>query len=90
MRGLQVAVIVMGIMIVAGVAVIAATVAHRLASPSVPFVRADLDEPAGTEIGTIAATGDRLAIQLRGGGPDRLVILDLRTMKVAGRVALAH
>jgi hypothetical protein len=90
MRGLQVAVVVMGVLIVAGVAVIAVTVMHRLSGPSVASAQTDLDEPAGTQIAGIAASGDRLAVQLRGGGADRLVIMDLRTLRVAGRIALNH
>ncbi len=47
-----------------------------------------LDEPAGTRIAGIAAVGDRLAVQLQGGGADRVVLLDPHTGAVVGRIGL--
>ena len=39
-----------------------------------------LDEPVGTRIaGATAGTVDRLALQLQGGGPDRVVLIDTRS-----------
>jgi hypothetical protein len=49
-----------------------------------------LDEPAGTRIAGIAAAGDRLAVQLQGGGADRVVLVDPRSGAVVGRIALAR
>jgi len=37
---------------------------------------------------SIAASGDRLAALLQGGGEDRIVLIDLRTGTLAGRVKL--
>ena len=47
-----------------------------------------LDEPAGTRIAGVAAAGDRVAIQLQGGGADRVVLVDPRTGAVAGHIRL--
>jgi hypothetical protein len=49
-----------------------------------------LDEPAGTRIAGIAAAGDRLAVQLQGGGADRVVLVDPRSGAVTGRITLAR
>lgn len=49
-----------------------------------------LDEPAGTRIAGIAAAGDRLAVQLQGGGTDRVVLVDPRSGAVTGRITLTR
>lgn len=54
-----------------------------------PFALA-LDEPAGTHIAGIVAVGDHLAVQLQGGGADRVVLVDPRSGAVAGRIILAR
>jgi hypothetical protein len=53
-------------------------------------VAAVLEEPAGTRIAGIAAVQDRLAVQLQGGGVDRVLLLDPRTGAVAGRISLSR
>lgn len=60
-----------------------------LAGPGVaaPIV---LDEPAGTRIAAATAADERLVLQLVGGGPDRVVVLNLRGGAVLARVALAR
>ena len=82
MRALKVLTIVMGVMILAGTGVLVAVIAHRVASPAsggAPVAGATpvaggapvalvLDEPAGTRIAGIAATGDRLAVSCRAAG----------------------
>lgn len=76
MRGLLTLVVVMGVLIVAGVAVIGFTVAHRLTHIALPASAPSdvvLNQPTGTQIVGVASLGDRLAITLRGGGPDRVV-----------------
>ena len=95
MRALKVATIVMGVLIVVGTTVLIGTIAHRVAAPppaSLPAASLALmlDEPAGTHIAGIAAAGDRLAVQLQGGGGDRIVLLDPRTGSVVGRISLAR
>jgi Family of unknown function (DUF6476) len=92
MRALQALVIVMGVLIVAGVATIAVVIVHRLSGPGAVAggVRAVLDEPAGTRIAGVSAAADRIALQLQGGGPDRVLVLDTRTGQVLARAALAR
>jgi hypothetical protein len=114
MRALKAAVIVMGVLILAGVAVIVVTIVHRmsgtgarqapgpsaqqegvpeagaLAAAPTTLVQTVLDEPAGTRITGAAASVDRLALQLQGGGPDRVVVVDTRAGRVVARVALAR
>jgi len=38
----------------------------------------------------MAAMADRLAVQVQGGGADRVLLIDPRTGAVAGRISLAH
>lgn len=103
MRALKVLTIVMGVLIVVGTGVLIAVIAHRVTSPApsgaapngTPSVGGTplallLDEPAGTHIAGIAAVGDRLAVQLQGGGADRVVLVDPRFGVVTGRIALAR
>lgn len=98
MRALKVLTIVMGVMILAGTGVLVAVIVHRVSSPAssgapiagLASVALVLDEPAGTHIAGIAAAGDRLAVQLQGGGADRVVLVDPHSGAVAGRIALAR
>lgn len=98
LRMLKVAAIVMAVMIVLGTTTLFVMMAKKgmsgptAASPTpvASQVAAVLDEPPGTRIVGIAAVADRLAVQLSGGGADRVVLLDSRTGQVAGRVALAR
>ncbi len=90
MRALQAAVVFMGVLIVAGVATIAVVIVQRVSGAGQVTPPAVLDEPPGTRIAGIAAASDRLAVQLQGGGPDRVVVLDIRTGRVLARADLAH
>jgi hypothetical protein len=91
MRALQVAVVVMAVLIVAGVATLAVVIVQRVSGAGRDGgAQAVLDEPAGTRIAGIAAAADRLAVQLQGGGPDRVVVLDTRTGRVLARAGLAR
>jgi hypothetical protein len=96
MLGLKVAVVAMGILIVAGVAVLGLTLVNRMsaygggnASPGMGVVGAVmLDEPEGTRIAGVSMAPERLAVRLQGGGPDRVVVVDTRGGHVVGRVGL--
>lgn len=106
MRALMVAVVVMGVMIVGGTVTLGVLIylrmnGHPAAAPVagavapvavVPGAAGEvvLDQPAGTHIAGIAALGDRLAVQLQGGGPDRVLLLDARTGHPTGTVRLAQ
>jgi hypothetical protein len=97
MRALKVAVIVMGVLIVAGTTALLIGIARRSSAPVAAvaplpaFVSAVLNEPEGTRIAGMVAVRDRLAVQLQGGGAeDRVVLIDATTGTVAGRISLAR
>ena len=80
MRALKIATIAMGVLIVLGTTVVVVTVVRRTMFGPAGFpdktFTAVLDEPAGSGIAGIAAVRDRLAVQLHGGGTDRVVGID--------------
>jgi len=96
MRALKIAVVVMGVLIVAGTAALIVSVVQRIGGPAAPLgglpavIEAVLQEPPGTRIAGIATMPDRLAVQLQGGGMDRVVLIDPRSGAVVGRISLAH
>lgn len=91
MRALKVAVVLMGVLIVAGVTTIAIVITQRALAPPPPLAGpAVLDEPAGTRIAGMAALPDRVVLQLQGGGPDRVVAVDVRTGRVSAVAGLAR
>ena len=93
MRALKILTVVMAVMIVAAVAVLGVTILRRMNGPAAGpglLAQAVLDEPAGTRIAGIAGQQDRLAVQLQGGGADRVLFLDPHTGHVLGRAALAR
>jgi len=89
-RWLQVAVVVMGVLIVAGIGTIAVVIVTRMSPRAGAIASAVLDEPEGTRIAGAALAPDRLAVQLQGGGPDRVVLVDTKAGRVLGRVTLAR
>jgi hypothetical protein len=89
MRALKILIVVMGLLIVAGVAVLGVTLSQRLSVPKLA-APALLDEPEGTRIGQISGSGDRVVLLLHGGGPDRIVVLDLRGGQLTARTGLAR
>ena len=92
MRAIKIAIGIMSVLLVVGTTVLATVLIKRMsntAGPAMPAaVAAAIAEPEGTTIAGIAAVGDRLAVQLRGGGPDRVVFVDPRTATVSGRILL--
>jgi hypothetical protein len=97
MRALKIAVVLMGVLIVLGTMGLVIGVARRSGAPAMApmaglpaTVAAVLDEPAGTRIAGIVAVRDRLAVQLQGGGGDRVVLIDTATGTVTGRISLAR
>ena len=93
MRALKAVTIAMAVLIVVGTTALIAIIIHRSSSPSAPAgpVAVALDQPAGTRIAGIAGAGDRLAIQLQGGGSgDRVVLVDPHSGAVTGSVTLGR
>ena len=83
MLALKALVIGMGVLIIAGVAVIAVTLANRMSAVGAPIASEVLNEPTGS-----ALAPDRLAVTLQGGGPDRVVLVDTKAGRVLGRIGL--
>ncbi|GAC1477683.1 MAG: hypothetical protein NVS2B11_00540 [Acetobacteraceae bacterium] len=90
MRGLKVAVVAMGVLILAGTGVIVTVLLQRISATPGAIASVLLDEPAGTRIVGSSLAQDRLAVQLQGGGPDRLVPVDTRSGRVLGRIGLSR
>jgi hypothetical protein len=93
MRLLMAVTIGLGILILLGTTVVILTIAHRMTAPHarpVGMASLHLDEPAGTRIRAIAGAGDRLAVELEGGGTDRIVLIDPDTGAVTGRITLGR
>ena len=95
MRGLKIAVIVMGIMLVVGVIVLVAAIAARVShKPAEQASRAEfsappIDLPAGSRIEAMSAGPDRLVIDvLLADGTRQLLILDLSTGRRLGTIPL--
>ncbi len=83
--------VLMGVLIIIGSTVVVVTIIKRTGAESSDVGAAVvLDEPAGTRIGGIAAVSNGLAVLLQGAGPDRIVLVDPRTGKEAGTIALAR
>ncbi|MBV9735834.1 MAG: hypothetical protein JO209_07970 [Acidisphaera sp.] len=90
MQALKIATIVMGVMIIAGTTLLGVLIVRRIPGPPAPSAPLVLDEPPGTRIAGLAATDGRLALALQGGGPDRVLLLDARSLRVVGHLGLAH
>jgi hypothetical protein len=96
MRALKVLVVVMGVMIIAGVGVLAAVIAGRLSSAPPPpqhpvrEYTAPLEIPHGARIGGMATSADRLVLRLvLPEGHEQYVIVDLATGARLGTIDLA-
>ena len=89
MQALKAAVVLMGVLIVGGTATLVFLLVTR-AGGSAASVDTVLDEPPGSRIAGASATADRLVVQLQGGGPDRVVIVALRSGRPIAKVSLAR
>ena len=92
MRGVRVLLAVtigMGVLIVAGVVALAVVVVQRGTAGPVAPTSLSLREPAGTRIAGASLGADRVAVQLNGGGPDRVVVVDLKTGRITATIGLA-
>ncbi len=90
MRALVALTVIMGVLILAGTATVAITIVHRIGGSPRTLTSALLDEPSGTRILCAAAFGDKLAITLQGGGPDRVAIVDPVSGHALAHIALAR
>ena|ERR1700757_4222680 len=95
MRGLKVLVVVMGIMLVVGFAVLVAAVIGKtsrsgsIPNPTRTFANAAIDIPRGARIEAMTIGADRLALALALPQGDRqLVVIDLGTGTRVGTIEL--
>jgi len=87
MRALKAAVIIMGVLIVAGTIALAVVIANRFSSRAAmpAAIEASLNQPAGTRIVGIAGAGERVAVHVTGGGlPDRILLVETAHGRVVG------
>ncbi len=92
-RLLKFIVIAMGLLIVAGVAVLGITVVNRIAArsevASTPPEQIALSLPEGTRIVETALANDRLALRVETAHGAEILIVDLSTGKLVSTVAIA-
>jgi hypothetical protein len=93
LRALKVLVTVMGITLIAGIAVLVATIAARLShrAPALPtaFTAPPASLPKGAKIETIGAGPDRIILDLLlSDGTRQLMILDAQTGRLIGTIPL--
>jgi hypothetical protein len=94
-RTLKLLVVVMGVMLVAGVAILIVTIAGRVSpnraglATSPPFAAPVIDLPQGARIETMAVGPDRLVVDVvLADGTRQLLILDLVTGRRLGMIPL--
>lgn len=80
----------MGVLIAAGVAVIAVTVVNRLGAAGAPPGNISVPLPEGAEIVETALDGDRLALRLETAEGPRVAIFDLATGRLVQTVEIAR
>ena len=92
MQGLKFAVIFMGILIVAGFALVIVTLASRFTEDKgTGFGERSLAAPEGCGIASAEAAEDRLIVRLDGladRGCQQVLVLDLKTGETLGRLSL--
>ena len=79
----------MGVLIVFGVAALAAVVVQRAAGAGAAQPEIVLPVPHGSRVVETALDGDRLALRLETPGGLRVTVVDLRTGKAVSTVELA-
>ena len=103
MRALKIAVVVMGVILVAGFAAIVVRIIYLTsnkpaiaavpagpATLALPLADVRLALPPGAEVKSVTLDGNRLAVHHSGGGPkdDTITIIDLATGRIISRVAI--
>ena len=91
-RPLLIVVIAMGVLIVLVTTVVVVKLVKDVvtAPVSVTLTTTMLHQPAGSHIVTITSAGGRLGVLLQGGGPDRILLVDPDTGRVAGQLMLGQ
>src|SRR4051794_2639402 len=92
LRFLEAAVYIMGgllvLMVVGVIGGIAWKLTHR-AAPEATERALDIPVPAGATVSGVTLDGDRLAVQIDGGGKTEIVVVDARKGTVLSRIRLA-
>jgi len=98
MKPLVALVIIMGVLIVAGIVVVIATIANRMSgggreatsAPAAPaFTTADLPVPAGCQVMETTTADDRLVLRLGSGERcNQILIVDMATGRLLGTLRL--
>lgn len=90
MRWLLAVTVGMGVLIVTGVVLLAVLLVQRtFTAPGAP-TEVVLQQPPDTRMeGASLAGPDRAVVRLRGGGPDRVVVVDLKTGRIAATIGLS-
>jgi hypothetical protein len=91
-RPLLIAVIAMGVLILLVTTVVIVKLVKDVvtAPASLTLTTTMLRQPQGSHIVTITTVGDRLGVLLQGGGPDRILLVDPDTGRVAGQMMLGQ
>jgi hypothetical protein len=93
-RAIKIAAIAMGVLIILLTTVILVTIVKRTVTGAPhaagPAYAAVLDEPPGSAILGVAQMQDKMALQLHGGGADRVVLIDPASGAVVGRILLSR
>lgn len=79
----------MGVLIVVGVVALAVLAVQRGTTGAGAASSIALHEPPGTRVAGASLGQDRVSVQLTGGGPDRVVVVDLKTGRIAATISLA-
>jgi hypothetical protein len=95
-RVLKIAVIVMGILLVGGLALVLATIAYQVsrggkykgASPLGAYREIEFAIPKNAAVMSLGLDGDRLALHVKSKSGQEIAVIDLRTGKVLSRVKL--
>jgi hypothetical protein len=92
MRGLKILVVVMGVMLVGGIAALVAAIAVRLshrAPPASAFTAAPTALPKGAKIEAMSTGPDRIVLDLvLPDGTRQLLVIDLQTGRRLGAIPL--
>jgi hypothetical protein len=95
-RVLKIVVIVMGILLVGGFVFVMAAIVYQASKlgqgaavgAAASGLDAELAIPSGATVGALSLDGDRLALHVQSAAGPEIVVIDLKTGKVAVRIRL--